>query len=362
VRRAADAHPVRTTLLRRKAATLGVGAFPLFASGDVLAHVKWFAPFDLEQPPAPVGEVLTPQFVYLYITSILCIYAFFWIDRYLYRRRFLGELAERIRLSPTNALRILRAAVCVFFVALFVYGIKGTAFLLTPELKTEAGFVPWLQLGLAACAVLPATTPLTGVGILVLYAMGVVDYGLFHMLDYFIFLGVAVYLLLSRLRHDTVMRARFVTLYATTGLTLLWASVEKWGYAEWTYPLLERDPSLLMGLTPYFYMLLAGFVEFNVTFTLLSSVSTLARVIAFGLNVIFVLAIYKFGLVDAVGHLLIITILVIFVLRGQTRAREFLVLGDKSLWSEAYFMTGLYVLALNVIALAWYGIYHLSYG
>jgi hypothetical protein len=62
----------------------------------------------------------------------------------------------------------------------------------------------------------------------------------------------------------------------------------------------ERDPSLLMGLEPGTYMVLAGFVEFNLTFVVLSSVSLFWRALTLGLFSIFALAIYKFGLIDAV--------------------------------------------------------------
>lgn len=108
-------------------------------------------------------------------------------------------------------------------------------------------------------------------------------------------------------------------------------------------------------------MMFAGFVEFNITFMLISSASIFSRITALGLNIIFILAVYKFGLVDFIGHLLIITILLILFLRGPTSARYFLVLSNKTLWTEAYFMTGLYILAFNVVFIAYYGIYHLSY-
>ncbi len=114
-----------------------------------------------------------------------------------------------------------------------------------------------------------------------------------------------------------------------------------------------------MGMSPQFYMVFAGFVEFNITFILLGSASIFSRIIALGFQGVFILAIFKFGLVDAIGHLLIITILFILVVRGPTSAREFLVLSDKSLWTEAYFMTGLYILAFNVIFIAYYGLYFL---
>lgn len=203
------------------------------------------------------------------------------------------------------------------------------------------------------------TVPFAGAAIFFLYALGVRQYGVFHMLDYPIFLGIGFYFAFSFISRPDWVKARYVTLYATTGLTLLWASIEKWGYPDWTYPLLGKDPWLLMGMSPEFFMLLSGFVEFNIAFILLSAASIFSRFIAFGLNAIFILAIFKFGLIDAIGHLMIIAILAIMTARGPTSARYFLVLSEKSLWTEAYFMTGLYMLALNVVFVAYYGLYFL---
>ena len=325
------------------------------------AHVKWFAPYDLGKPPLPVGEVFTSRFLYLYLVSIVCVYAFFWIDRYLYRTDFMAGVAERLTITRNQSLRILRIAAGIFFAALFIYGMQGKGFLLTPELRTSSPLIPWMQAVMAGCALCAVTAPLMGVGILILYAIGVTTYGIFHMLDYMIFFGIGVYLLLSRMQGDQWVTGRYVTLFATTALTLMWAAIEKWGYPYWTYPLLKSDPGLLMGMTPEFYMLFAGFVEFNITFMLISSASIFSRITALGLNMIFILAIYKFGMVDFVGHLLIIAILLILVLRGPTSARYFLVLSNKTLWTEAYFMTGLYILAFNIVFIAYYGIYHLTY-
>lgn len=330
----------------------------LFVPASAHAHVKWFFPYDLTKPPLPVGDVITNHsFVWLFILSVFAIYAFFWIERLLYRKRVLADRLERLSISAEQSFWILRIATGIFFLSLFAFGLAGQGFFITPELKTDAAYVPWLQLAMALLVLYRPALPLVGVGILVLYGIAVVDFGLFHMLDYLIFLGIGAYFLLSWPTGETWRVARYVTLFACTGLTLLWASVEKWGYPHWTYPLLRGDETLLMGLSPEFYMVLAGFVEFNLTFILLGSASMISRVIALGLESVFVLAIFKFGLVDAVGHLMIIAILSVLVFRGPTKAREFLVLPGKSLWTEAYFMTGLYVLAFNFVFIAYYGLY-----
>ena len=86
------------------------------------------------------------------------------------------------------------------------------------------------------------------------------------------------------------------------------------------------------------------------------------RRVAFGLESVFVLAIFEFGIVDAIGHLMIIAILFVLFFRGPTDARNMLVLHAKSLWTEAYFMTGLYTLALVAMFLGYYGLHHVFYG
>lgn len=333
------------------------------APGEAGAHVKWFVDFDNAKPPLPISDVITKTFIGFFIASVAVTYLFFVGDRYAYKKGYLVALDERLRNSDTLSIHIMRSAAAAFFVSLFLYyWFTGTSFFLTPELRTASPIVPWVHLALGLCALSRYTAPLVGVGMLGLYAASVRQYGLYHMLDYLIFLGIAYFLLAATIKKRYWRRSGFIVLYALMGLTLLWASVEKWGYPDWSYPLLRRDPSLLMGMDPYPYMVLSGFVEFNVIFLLLAAASIVTRIIAVGLDAIFVLAIFKFGIVDAVGHLMIIAILLVLVVKGPTEARNILVLREKSVWMEAYFMTGLYYLAFVTIFLMYYGFHYLYYG
>lgn len=145
-------------------------------------------------------------------------------------------------------------------------------------------------------------------------------------------------------------------------MTLIWAAIEKFAYPQWTFALLAAKPGMLMGMQPMNYMILAGFVEFNITFVLLGAASMVGRLVAFGLQSVFVLAIFEFGMIDAIGHLMIIAILFVLFFRGPTDARNMLSLPGKSLWTEAYFMTGLYALALLAMFLGYYGLHSVFYG
>lgn len=151
-------------------------------------------------------------------------------------------------------------------------------------------------------------------------------------------------------------------LFASTGITLACASIEKFGYPEWTFPILERNPDVLLGMTPSMFMLVSGFVEFFLAFTVLGAASVIGRLVAFGFQAIFVLAVFKFGPLDAVGHLMIVAILAVLVVRGPTSAPEMLVLREKHVWTVAYFMTGLYFLAFVMSFILYYGVHHLVYG
>ena len=333
----------------------------IWFSSPVFAHIKWFAPFDTSEAPRDLGDVLSPHFAILYGISILFIYGFFWIDRYFYRDRYLSHKIDHWVIQKVHSHVIVRGATCIFFVSLFLYAqLADQHFLLTPELQTDLSIVPWIQLFSGLFLLYRPTVPLAGIGTLALFSIGVWGYGIHHMLDYMMFLGLAVYFLLNNRHGQRAVTTKYVILFASVGLTLLWGATAKWAYPQWTFFLLERDPALLMGMEPSFYMILAGFVEFILTFILFSSASVFARIIALGFNSIFIVAIYKFGLIDAVGHLLIIAVLLILGLRGPTKARYFLVLKDKSLWVESYYMTGLYILAINVMFLTYYGIYYLT--
>ncbi len=324
----------------------------------IFAHVKWFAPFDVQALPKPIGEVLNGTFVKFFLASVAGIAIFFWADRTAYRRAFLSALDARLKRLDDFSILILRLSAAVFLISVWGWHeVYGTAFYITPELKTNARYVPWLQLAFGFCALFRRTLPVVGLGLLALYGLALRDYGVFHLLDYMIFLGLAYFFTVANIKRGKWRQSGFVVLYAATGLTLLWAAMEKFAYPEWSYAMLRSNPDMLLGMQPETYMMLAGFLEFSVAFVLLGAVSIGGRVVALGLQGIFLLAIFKFGLLDAIGHLMIIAILFVLFLRGPTSAREILVLREKSVWMEIYFMTGLYFLAFVMIFIAYYGLH-----
>lgn len=345
----------------RYAAAVGI---VLLGAVTTHAHVKWFFDYDVTKPPTPIGEVLDGIFIKLFLVSAAACYLFFFVDRYIFNEGLFEAFDHRLRSLDNAAQFIMRAAAGTFFLCLFgwwAFGF-GESFYLTPELRTPSRIVPWIHLAIALCVLSRYTLAFAGLGVFTLYFLAGRDYGLFHILDYVIFLGIAFFLLVAGSSSKQLLKSGFVVLFACTGLTLIWAAVEKFAYAQWTISVLESRPHMLMGMSPSLFMKVSGFVEFFVTFILLGAVSVVGRLVALGFMSVFVLAIFEFGMVDALGHLMIVAILWVLVVRGPTDARNMLALPNKSLFTEAYFMTGLYFLAFVMIFILYYGIHFLAFG
>ena len=283
-------------------------------SSRASAHVKWFASYDVAATPRALLDVSSSAFWLLVGCSLIGGWTLCKLEQ-----TTLGAALLRSMDSISIALRsrteeLLRAATAAFFIAI---GTVGT-FILTPELKTDSAAISWLQFAIALGMFWRATLIFSAVGIVTLFGVGIVSYGAFHMMDYPIFLGVAGYLALTGLRREFFgLRPLDVARWATV-ITLMWASVEKWAYPEWTFPLLELHPTLTLGLDPSFYMTLAGIAEFGLAFTLLWT-PLVRRLGALMLLAMFISAVLEFGKLDAIGHLLIVAILVATAIDDEPR-------------------------------------------
>ncbi|HZL58511.1 MAG TPA: hypothetical protein VFC38_02305 [Stellaceae bacterium] len=268
------------------------------------AHVKWFAPYNVPQQPVPLHGIFHPAFWQFVATAAVLLWVLSWAERQVLGQailrsldRLTGDLKPRVEM-------LYRGGGAVFFTALWVMG----GIILTPELKTTSTFIPWLEFGIVICLFWRRTLILAALGIAFLYAYGVYAYGIFHMLDYPIFLGLAAYLGLTGLGLELFGRRPLDVARWAAALTLMWASIEKWAYPDWTYPVLDAHPNLALDLKPDFYMTAAGVLEFSLAFALLWS-PLIRRLGALVLTMMFTSAVFEFGKIDAIGHSMIIVIL-----------------------------------------------------
>jgi hypothetical protein len=296
--------------MRPPLAAAAVGAFLSVAgfATEASAHVKWFCAFNVAGQPRGLENVLCADFEGLVGLAVL-----FLILGCLVDGTALGDALMRAFNRVTSEIRsnheILIRAVCGFF---FVTLWSMEGILLTPELKTSAGWIPWLQLAIAAGLIWRRTMPLSGLGIVVLFGLAVRDYGMFHLADYPVFLGVAAYLALVGLQRDLFgVRPLDVARYSAA-ITLMWASIEKWAYPEWSFPLFIQHPAVTMGFDDEFFMRAAGVIEFTLAFCLIWT-PLVRRVAAVVLAAMFIGATFEFGKIDVIGHAPIVVVLLAIV-------------------------------------------------
>ncbi|GJD55540.1 hypothetical protein [Methylobacterium dankookense] len=284
------------------AAALAV-PFAAFAT-EASAHVKWFCAFDVAGQPRGLEEVLCADFEWLVGIALACLMLGCLAEGTPVGTALLNALDRVTTRIRTDTHFLVRVTLGFFFVSLWSLG----GIILTPELKTDAAWIPWLQLGLAGLLISPRTTPFVGFGIVFLFAYATAQYGTFHLADYPVFLGVAAYLILTGLG-VTVLGLRPIDVVRwAAAITLMWASVEKWAYPHWTDPLIAAKPAMTMGASPELFMKAAGVIEFTLAFALIWT-PLVRRMSAIILAGIFISAVFEFGKIDAIGHSGIIVVL-----------------------------------------------------
>jgi hypothetical protein len=293
-----------TKILRFSASVLVAFLTNAALAGSASAHVKWFCSFNVAEQPMLLGTVLCRSFTMLVGLSILGLITGSVLEIPPVGPILLSAMDRATRFVRENFEIIMRATCAFFFIA--VWSLGGV--LLTPELKTDSTLVGAIQLGIAAGMLSRRTMPLSALGIFTLYGIAVWKYGPFHLADYPVFLGVASYLALTGAQTTFFGMRPIDVLRWAAGITLMWASIEKWAYPDWSYPLFILHPQMSLGFTPEFYMRAAGAVEFALAFSLLWT-PLVRRVGATMLAAMFVSAVVPFGKLDLIGHSLIVAAL-----------------------------------------------------
>jgi hypothetical protein len=266
--------------------------------------VKWFCAFDVAGQPIGVENVLCPDFEFLFGISILALMTGCLLEGTNLGTAMLRSMDRVTAFVRENNEMMFRAGCAFFFVA--IWGVGGI--LLTPELKTNSTIIGALQLGIAAGMLSRKTMPLSAAGIAIIFGIAIWEYGIFHLADYPVFLGIAVFLALTGLQRDLFGIRPLDLVRWSAGVTLMWASIEKWAYPEWSFPLLLEHPGMTLGFSVDFFMRAAGSVEFALAFALMWT-PLVRRIAAVLLAAMFVSAVAEFGKVDLIGHTLIVVVL-----------------------------------------------------
>jgi hypothetical protein len=265
-------------LIWRRLASICLSAMILtILTSHAEAHVKWLCgAVDVSTPPLALAAVLSPTLLVVGAASMALVSAGGLLDTLALRRW--PALLRRGRTSEMLEESLIRFGVGFYLVLLWgrigvaPWGIAREGAALTPELLVQGPWLAWLQLATAAMVVFRRTCPLGALGMFALYGVGVVHYGLFHMTDDTIFLGLAGCLALSHPffdRRPTRQQWRVPLVAATLGFSLMWTGIEKFPYPAWAAIILAAHPIITLSFPGSFVAVAAGFVEFSVAFSLL---------------------------------------------------------------------------------------------
>ncbi|MEM7343130.1 MAG: hypothetical protein AAF485_02720 [Chloroflexota bacterium] len=288
-----------------------LGALLLFVlfNDATLAHVKWFTEFSFADRPLGLGEALTPTFFGLAVLSMVVMSILVFIELRLADLPLYRQINHWLESYQASSLLILRIATGV---TLLLSWQADT--ILMPDLRTAAPWIGWLQYGLAFILLFRPLVPVTGAGLLVLYLIGAVQYGIFHMLDYMLILGVGYFLLVSNMTNERIKGLDIPALYFTLGFSLCWVALEKVIYPQWGLHILSENPQLALGLPLEFFLLSAAFIEFSLGYLLI--IGLLERPLALVITLTFFTTTLGFGKVEVIGHTIIHAALIVFLIEG----------------------------------------------
>ncbi|TQR43289.1 hypothetical protein [Paenibacillus popilliae] len=276
-------------------------------------HVKWFAA-DHEWTPQAMSKVLTPTFLFWFSFTIVVLLL---VSRY-------NAALERIPIvvkvhSFLNKLKRFHLLIMRVGVGIALLMQISTGSYLAPTLRIETWWVYALLIISLLGLLHRKTLFISGIALGVLYVKALANYGMFHMLDYMFYLGIIYYLLVANTRWS---RSGIPVLYVWTGLSLAWLAMEKLTLAKLACSLMHEYGIPSLGFTVEDFVLISAFIELGLAWAFI--VGIMNRFTALLLTGLFLVTTTVFGFTEIIGHMIMHTILLIFLIVGRDGYTTFL--------------------------------------
>ncbi|WP_332694763.1 hypothetical protein [Halalkalibacter lacteus] len=281
---------------------VGILLTPFFAD----AHVKWFT--KIEPQKESIENIMNPMFMFITIVTAIILAILPQVLPNMMNWEPLKKIDMKLESYRKFTTTILKYGTAI---ALIMQVLTGSLF--APELTHYSTLLTVLSWITIAFLLIPHqfATKLGAISMFILFSIMLVDYGLFHMLDYAFYLAIIFVLFMTKTKYE---KWSFPFLYLATGLSLCWVAVEKWVYPDMSVDIVVNHQVPTFFFSPEVFVSLSAFIEFVVGYLLV--VGILNRLLSFVLTGIFVMTTMLFGMVEVVGHFMIHIILVIFIIEG----------------------------------------------
>jgi hypothetical protein len=269
-------------------------------------HVKWFIG-DEKTAPLAIADVITHSFLFWFAVTLagLLISAVF--------NEPLQRIApiRRIHHSLDQAKPYLAAILRIGLGIGVIFQLSSSTYL-APEFITNQRWIYMLLVVVLIGLLAKKTLLISGVALAVLYVHAIYEFGLFHALDYVFYVGIVYYLLVSGTRwKETATPA----LYLFTGLSLSWVGIEKMTMPALAASIVADFGLPTFGFSVEDFVLITAFVELGLAWTFI--VGILNRFISIIVTVVFITTAAVFGHTEIVGHTILHTLLIMFLIEGD---------------------------------------------
>lgn len=333
---------MRPTHLRR-AIALGLMLVPTAA----YAHVKWFSRFSYADRPRTLAEVATPAFLALALLSTVVIGALAYLDEWLRAASLAKRIDAWLERYRDDSIVVLRVGAGATMLMAWQAGT-----LLAPELPATSEALGWAQFGVVLLLLVPQTVPIAGALLAALWLHAAFSFGLFHLLDYAFYPGIAFTLLVSRAARTETRALGLPALYLSVGFSLFWVALEKLVYPDWALYVLSQHSVLAMGFPLEFFLVGAAFVELSLGHMLV--LGLLGRTLALTITIVFLITSSVFGgKLEVMGHTPVHAALVVFLLEGAGHSYRPPFLAPKTLSRRALLSASSFVALLAVLLVAY---------
>lgn len=306
------------------------------------AHVKWFT--DVKPERIDIETVISPLFVVMAVVSAISVGLLLIIMRRVESLDKVKRLQGH-RFSNKFTYGFLQYGIAL---SLLVQVVNGTLF--APEFQLHGVLSTVLISIVILLFLIPKRIPvrIASIILLILYLDYAVEHGLFHMLDYFFYIGIVGYFILIKTRWD---RFKLPVLVISVGFSLCWLAAEKWMYPGLTISIINKHGVPTMGFDPNMFTVLAAFVEFSIGVSWLMGI--LNRFFAIVFTVVMAATTLFFGYIELVGHFLLFVLMIVFIAQNESIKsipKKFC----RSLKGQMFFMSVHFIFLLSTFVLVYY--------
>lgn len=276
------------------------------ANVPVPYHVKWFIR-DHDWTPQAISHVLTPTFIFWLGFTLVVLLVVSLSAPYINRLPLILSVDRfMIRLKPYKLL-ILRIGLGIGLIMQL-----STGTYLAPTLVPNDPGI-YVILVIAILGLLhKRTLVVSGAALLTLYIIVSIQYSLFHALDYMFYLGIiyALFVANTRLHHTYP-----IVLYLFAGVSLAWLAMEKFTLAKLACSLMHEYGIPSLGFTVEDFVLISAFIEIGLAWAFVAGLMN--RFSALMLTGLFLMTTTIFGMTEIIGHTVVHTLLIIFIIGGR---------------------------------------------